>query len=214
MIFERLLRSVAPRARDEASRWVVVDTETTGLDPSRDALLAIGGVAVDASGIRLGDSFELVVRHTDATDAHNIAIHGIGRDTLGAGVPLPDALAAFSAWVDGAPLCAFHADFDRRVLDRAASRAGVARIGTRWLDLAPLAQALRPDVPRNGTGTLDEWLDAYGLDCACRHNAACDAWASAELLLVLRTAAAKQGAGSFEALVALGRHGRWLGPQR
>jgi DNA polymerase-3 subunit epsilon len=213
-MLERLLRSVAPGARDEAARWVVVDTETTGLDPSRDRLLAIGGVAVDGNGIRIGDSFEVVVRHTDATDAHNIAIHGIGRETLGAGVPLPDALAAFARWVDGAPLCAFHADFDRRVLDRAASRAGVPRIGVRWLDLAPLAHALRPDVPRKGTGTLDEWLEAYGLDCACRHNAACDAWASAELLLVLRAAAARQGVAGFEALVALGRQHRWLAPHR
>ena len=59
-------------------RVVVIDTETSGLDPERDDLLSIGAVAVDASGILPDDSFEVVLRNRPAGDASNVAVHGIG----------------------------------------------------------------------------------------------------------------------------------------
>ncbi len=198
-----------------AKRWVVLDTETTGIDPDHDALLAIGAVAVDEDdGVRADDSFEIVVRHVGSTPACNVVVHGLGRETLEAGVPATDALCAFRAWVAGAPCAAFHADFDRRVLSRAATLAGAPQFAGPWLDLAPLAAALRPEVPRKGTGSLDDWLTAYGIDCPGRHNAASDAFAAAELLLRLKAEAAVQGGVGFGRLTALGRHRRWLGAHR
>jgi DNA polymerase-3 subunit epsilon len=202
------------RRAEDARRWVVLDTETTGLDPSKDTLLSIGAVAVDRDGIRCEDSFEIVVRHTGPTDRVNVALHGLGREELSAGTPPDEALRAFAAWVAGAPCAAFHADFDRRVLERAAGQAGTPQIAGPWLDLAPLAAALAPSVAREGTGALDDWLAAYGIECPGRHNAASDALAAAELLLRLRAVAAAQGTVGFAQLANVGRHRRWLGALR
>ena len=213
-LLRRLFGSAPSRLADEPTRWVVVDTETTGLDPSRDALLAIGGVAVEAEGIDAADSFEVVVQHTGTTDAANLVVHGLGRETLHAGVPAAAALRAFHAWVAGAPCVAFHADFDRQVLTRAAALANVPVPVGPWLDLAPLAAALSPEVPRTGAGTLDEWLLASSIECSGRHNAASDALAAAELLLHLKARAAAQGAVGFDRLRELGHHRRWLGSHR
>lgn len=192
----------------------MLDTETTGIDPARDALLAIGAVTVDDEGIRTADSFEIVLRHTGATDAANVVVHGLGRAALDAGVPGTAALQAFREWVDAAPCVGFHADFDRLVLARAAELGDVAPLPGPWLDLAPLAAALTPEVPRKGNGTLDEWLAAYGVACPGRHNAASDALAAAELLLRLRTVAAAQGAVGFDQLATLARQRKWLGANR
>src|SRR5690606_20991010 len=104
---------------DRPSRWIVVDTETTGLDPVHDALLAIGGVAVDEDGIRPGDSFETVVQNTNGSATENILVHGIGRGAQREGVPCHEALAAFAGWAQRAPCVGFHAPFDRAVLRRA-----------------------------------------------------------------------------------------------
>jgi DNA polymerase-3 subunit epsilon len=195
-----------------ASRWIVVDTETTGLDTASDALLAIGGVALDETGVRPGDSFEVVLQNTRASDRHNIALHGIGREAQRSGVPVAQALEAFVAWSEQAPRFAFHADFDRAVLERAAREAGVALPSAPWIDVAPLASALSP---RAGHGdrrtTLDEWLAVHGIACDTRHNAASDALATAELLLRLRAAAARQGGASAEALARVARQAKWLG---
>jgi len=198
-------------ARTPTGRWVVVDTETSGLDPERDRLLAIGAVAVDDGGILLDDSFEIVLKSDPSGDAANIAVHGIGHGAQAAGMPARDALAAFREWAADAPRVGFHADFDRAVLRVAFAGAGLPADGRPWLDLAPLAGALVPEAYRYGGRSLDDWLAAFGIECAIRHNAASDALATAELLLRLRAIAANQGTRGFAALVKAARAQKWLG---
>ena len=203
--------SSAHGAGTPLGRWVVVDTETSGLDPERDALLAIGAVAVDDNGIALGDSFEMVLKSNATGDAANIALHGIGHGAQAAGTPAPEALAAFRDWCGAAPRVGFHADFDRAVLRKAFADAGLLPDDAAWLDLAPLAGAMAADTYRFGGRTLDDWLAAFGIECVTRHNAAADALATAELLLRLRSIAAKQGRIGFDALVRTARQQKWLG---
>jgi DNA polymerase-3 subunit epsilon len=192
-------------------RWVVVDTETSGLDPSRDRLLAIGGVAVDDDGILLGDSFEVIVMGGPSGDAANIVVHGIGHGAQAMGTPARDALTAFRAWAGDAPRVGFHTDFDGAVLRVADTGAGLAVDERPWLDLAQLAGALAPRARHSGDGSLDDWLRVFDIECSIRHNAASDALATAELLLRLRAIARAQGATSFHALVDAAREQRWLG---
>jgi DNA polymerase-3 subunit epsilon len=194
-----------------AGRWVVIDTETSGLDPLRDRLLAIGGVAVDDRGILLEDSFEIVLRGDRSGDAANIAIHGIGHGAQAEGVPAPEALGAFRDWAGAAPRVGYHTDFDRTVLRTAFAGAAVAAEDRPWLDLATLARALVPEASRYGARSLDDSLAAFGIECTIRHNAAADALATAELLLRLRAIAAKQGVRGFDALRRAGRQEKWLG---
>ncbi len=201
-------RDTAPT---QTGRWVVVDTETSGLDPEHDRLLAIGAVAVDDDGILLDDSFEIVLRGDPSGDAANIVVHGIGHGAQAAGVPVRGALEAFRAWAADAPRVGFHTDFDRAVLRVAFAGAGLPADDRPWLDLAPLAGALVPEAYRYGGRSLDDWLAAFGIECTIRHNAASDALATAELLLRLRAIAAKQGTRGFAALVKTARAQKWLG---
>jgi DNA polymerase-3 subunit epsilon len=197
-------------AIDRAPRWVIVDTETAGLDPERDPVLAIGGVAVDDAGIIVGDSFEVLLKAA-AADAASILVHGIGRGAQAAGAPPVEALAAFRAWTAGAPRVGFHADFDRVALRSAFAAAKTADDDARWLDLASLATALAPEVARRGNRSLDEVLAAFCIRCLARHDAAADTLATAELLLRLRALAARQGVQGFAALVRAARARHWLG---
>lgn len=83
---------------DTAPRWLMVDVETSGLDPKRDRLLAIAavGLRVDWGSRRLSvvlaDSFEVVLRQEAASDRDNILLHGIGVQRQKEGVPAPEAL--------------------------------------------------------------------------------------------------------------------------
>jgi DNA polymerase-3 subunit epsilon len=207
---QRLLGLGGRDGPDKGDRWVVVDTETSGLDPERDRLLGIGGVAVGTEGIHLADSFEVVLRGEAIGDAANIVVHGIGHGAQARGMPVPAALAAFRDWVAGAPLAGFHADFDRVVLRRAFAGAAIQIPDAPWLDLAPLAAALVPEAYRYGGRSLDDWLAAFGIECTIRHNAAADALATAELLLRLRVLAEKQGARGHAGLLKVARQHKWL----
>jgi len=62
----------------KAMRWVVLDCESSGLDPERDRLLSLGAVAVREGRIDHADSFSAVLREAEASGPQNILVHGIG----------------------------------------------------------------------------------------------------------------------------------------
>ena len=208
-LFDRWFGRVAPEG-DADARLVVVDTETSGLDPERDDLLAIGAVAVDGSGILLDDSFEVVLRNKPAGDASNVVVHGIGYQAQATGVPATEALAAFREYVADARCVGFHADFDRKVLRRACEAARVPFDDRPWLDLAYLAGALQPETYRNGARSLADWMAKFNIQTTSRHKAAGDALATAELLLRLRSMAIAQGARGFKGLLDAAKQQKWL----
>lgn len=196
--------------RGDEPRWVVVDTETSGLDPAHDALLAIGAVAVDDVGIRIGDSFEIVVRNDTPVANESMLVHGIGHEAQRGGVSAPEALSAFAAFVGGAPCVGFHAAFDRKALERAFAESGTPGAPARWLDVADLAATLFPEQHKRERRSLDDWLARFAIATTARHTAAGDALATAELLLRLRALAAAEGERGFDALADFSRHHRWL----
>ncbi len=197
--------------RGGEQRWVVIDCETSGLNPEGDELLAIGGIGVrvhDAvAEVIANDSFEVLVRPTRASDADNILVHGIGRAAQQGGVTPAQALTDFVAWVADAPLVAFHAPFDRTFIERACAQARVAPPPRQWLDLAQLAPALFPE---RRLRSLDDWLSAFDLKAHGRHSAPGDALATALLLALLLPAGWKQGARGFDKLQRTANAMRWL----
>lgn len=211
-LLQRWLGASAPAAAS-ATRWLVVDVESSGLDLQHDRLLAVAAIALRIDGeatpqIVIADSFEAVLRQDPApADKDNILLHGIGVGEQRAGAPAPDVLSAFERWVGDAPLLAFHAAFDRGMLDRAMRDALGRSLAGPWLDLEPVADALHRDV---GGRALDDWLQHFGIECAVRHQAAADTLATAELLQRLWPAARAQRCTSLRALTRLAHQRRWL----
>jgi DNA polymerase-3 subunit epsilon len=193
-----------------AARWVVVDCETSGLDPARDELLSVGAVAVRGGRVELAEAFGAVLRQDTPSDPANILVHGIGGDAQREGRPVAETLSECAAFIgDGLPV-AFHASFDEAVLRRAMGRVPGLRAPRDWLDLALLAPALYPGL-RRATRALDDWLGEFGIACPERHDALSDAYATAQLLLVLLAEAERQGIGTVAGLRRLERSGRWTG---
>lgn len=163
-----------------SERWIVVDTETTGLNPERDGLLAIGAVALQRGRLRPADRFERGVKYGGAVSAENTLIHGIGAEQRGFGDPLRTVLLDWDVWAGDAPRFAFHAEFDRRVLQAARLRARLDATTAPWIDVAALLAAGHPRLARV---SLDAALARFNIESPARHTAGGDAWATAELLL-------------------------------
>lgn len=203
------------RREADPRRWVVVDVETTGLDPSRDRLLAIAAVALQVDGdavprIDPADSFEVVLRQDGAVvDKSNILLHGIGVGAQRAGVDPQQALQQFEAWVGSSPLIGFHAAFDEAMILRAMKSVLGRRLDNLWLDLDPLARVARPEVKGR---SLDDWLALTNLSAAVRHQAASDALVTAQLLQVLwPTLRAQRESMDIAGLRRRAAGLRWLG---
>lgn len=214
----RLRRPAGTQAGTAAqARWIVLDAESTGLDPRHDRLLSLAAVAVRFEAgrprIALDDSFEVVLQDegaaaAQAPDRHNILLHGIGLGARAQGAARAEALRGFARWAGPAPRLGFHVEFDRLLLASASRQAGVAMPRAAWLDLASLAAAAHPQVQARA---LDEWLAHFGLACTARHDAAGDALCTAELLLRMWPGLQRAGVRDFRSAHALSRSGRWTG---
>jgi DNA polymerase-3 subunit epsilon len=191
------------------ARWVVVDCETSGLDAARDRLISIGAVAVRGSRLELTESYAAVLRQARASEAGNILIHGIGGSAQISGQAPREALEGFGTFAAEDVLVAFHAPFDRAMLERAMRDFGGRRWRRRWLDLAQVMPALEPRHARS-CKALDDWLAVHRIAHPGRHDALGDACATAQLLLVALSAAAAQGVRSVGEMLALEKGARWL----
>jgi DNA polymerase III subunit epsilon len=189
-------------------RYVVIDTETTGLDMRRDHLIAIGAAAIRRGKLPLSDCFEIVLRQEKASADENILIHGIGGQRQTGGMEPRAAMLDFLEYLGKDPLVAFRAEFDREVVERAMHSILGLRFRHPWIDLAFLLPALFPGTECR---TLDDWLAHFGLAGGERHHAVADAFATAMLFQVALAAAVKEKMGTGARLLAMQKAQLWLG---
>lgn len=187
---------------------VVLDTETSGLDVRNDRLLSIGAVRVTAARIALAHTLHVNLKQPEASARTNILIHGIGASEQLNGQQPPEALIQFLDFIGALPLVAFHADFDRTMLEYALRQRLGIRLRARWLDLAPLLPMLYRDAGANGG--LDDWLDYFNIQPAARHNALGDAEATAQLLLIALDRARRAGVRDTRGLFKLAAQRHWF----
>ena len=186
----------------------MVDCETSGLDAKRDRLLSVAAVEVAGGRIALARSYAAVLRQQTPSSSANILVHGLGGDAQLSGTPAAEALEPLAAFMEGGLPVAYHAPFDREVLIRAFAKADIRIPGKEWLDLAILAPLFFPGRPAKD---LDGWLAEFSIVCPARHDALGDAFATAQLLLVMLGEAERQRIASAEALLRIASSARWLG---
>lgn len=195
-----------------AQRFVVVDVESTGLNVLSDRLIAIGAVVVTGGRVALGEAFEVVLRQAQPSNVDNILVHGIDGTTQTGGEPPADALLAFLRFVGKSPLVAYHAAFDRTLIDKTTQTHLGMIIGTPWIDLAYIAPALYPELAAR-CRALDDWTGRFGIDIPNRHNALSDAFATAQLLLVMLSRMQAHGDARLRDVSRLEKDQRWLSRQ-
>lgn len=204
----RAIPAPLPETPIQNMRFVVLDTETSGLDTRQDTLLSIGAVGLSGLTIRLSDSFEAVLRQANASQRTNIVVHGIGQAEQLAGEEPASALARFLQFVGKAPLIAYHAPFDEAFVKRTIAAELGLKLGLPWLDLAAVLPALFDE--RQAHAPLDYWLERFSVEVAIRHTALGDALATAQLAQIAFRKGLSRGLLNFSAVARLARDARWL----
>jgi DNA polymerase-3 subunit epsilon len=177
-------------------RFVVLDSETTGLDPLTDRLITIGAVAVVAGEIRLADSFDRLIRVDENTSA--VTVHGVTRDESRSGIEEAEALERFLDYVRDGVIVGHHIGHDIATFDAACEQHWGIRLLNRSMDTMDLtlhleqdgAFAGRPPIRRFTLDALCEMFDVIPHD---RHTASGDAFITAQVFLRLLKLAARSG---------------------
>ena len=193
------------------ARFVALDLETTGPRMLVDRVISIGAVAVVDGTVRHDDAFEALLRQDRSSEVDNILIHQIGGQEQLGGTDPAEALVRCLEYIDDSRIVAYRAEFDQTVFRREARlRLGV-HPWPRFIDLASLLPALFPGTDND---TLDDWVQHFALPPIGRHHAIADAYATAQLLMIVLQAAPRAGIGTIRDLRDAEQAQRWLGRRR
>jgi DNA polymerase III subunit epsilon len=165
-------------------REIVLDTETTGLDPHQGHRLIEVGCIELLNRIPSGQTFHRYVNPQRDVPAEAFAIHGLSGDFLKDKPLFADVADELIAFIGEAPLVAHNASFDLNFINAEFERAGRAPIARdRVVDTLLLARRKHPGSPNR----LDDLCTRYSIDNSRRvkHGALLDAEILAEVYLEL-----------------------------
>lgn len=190
-------------------RQIVLDTETTGLEPEQGhRIIEIG--CVEMVNRRLsGRHFHQYVRPDRQIDPAAFAVHGISDESLVDKPLFVDVAEAFLAFVEGAELIIHNAPFDVGFLNHELARVGGSQSPLETycsvLDTLALARDLHPG-QRN---SLDALCKRYGVDNSGRdlHGALLDAEILAEVYLAMTGGQATLDLSAAAPAASRGAHG-------
>lgn len=186
----------APHTPLEQCELVALDLETTGLNPTRDAILSIGLVPITHMGIRLSGAWYSVLRAESPLPAGSVVIHGITDQAAAQGALLEHVLPQVLELLKGRVLVAHGAGTEIGFLNAACRRVYGGPFITPAIDTQRLAERLlrrRQAALPSGALRLFNLRARYNLPRYAAHNALSDALAAAELFLALAADIAPSG---------------------
>jgi DNA polymerase III subunit epsilon len=104
-----------PEPRDE---WVAIDCETTGLDVSRDQVVAIGAVRIAGNRVLTSERLELLVRPERKVSRESVRVHMLRERDVAQGIDQVQAMRRLLQFIGSRPLVGYYLEFDVAMLNR------------------------------------------------------------------------------------------------
>ncbi|MBX9992885.1 DUF294 nucleotidyltransferase-like domain-containing protein [Phreatobacter oligotrophus] len=163
---------------------VVVDTETTGLDPAKARIVQIGAMVVRNGRLVPEERFERLVDPGCPIPPASIAIHGIDDAAVRGAAAFAEAFAEFETFCAGRVVIGHNLGFDLALFRRECRLAGLDVAPPPGLDTRLLGQICFPTL---AGFTLEILADRLGvtLDAGRRHDAVGDAESAGRIFVAL-----------------------------
>lgn len=165
----------------EETRFVVLDTETTGFDYENDRILCIGALILQNGKIAVNESFEVYIEQ-DHYDKSTAQIHGILKAFV---IQRPSELEALQQFLDflgDSIIIAHHTAFDVTMINKALERNNLPKLKNHSLDTALLYKRtlIKSHLfERKDHYSLDDLADKFDISKKDRHTALGDAYITA-----------------------------------
>jgi DNA polymerase III subunit epsilon len=171
-------------ASTASMREIVLDTETTGLDPlNGDRVVEVGCIEL-VNRIPSGQTFHVYFNPERGMPAEAFAVHGLSEEFLKDKPFFAEKADDLIAFLGDAPLVIHNANFDHGFLNAELDRAGKPLIAReRLVDTLMIARRKHP----GGSNRLDDLCVRYAIDNSRRtkHGALLDAELLAEVYVEL-----------------------------
>ncbi|QAV33512.1 DNA polymerase-3 subunit alpha [Fervidobacterium changbaicum] len=184
----------------ESATYVVLDLETTGLNPRLDEIMEIGAVKIFDG--RVADEFHTLVKPTSLKEK-SLQITGITEDMLKDAPEIADVIDKLWGFLKGAVLVAHNADFDIGFLKHTFARFG-REFNPPYIDTLRLSQALLRNQMK--AFSLDKLVEHFKLGKFQHHRALDDARVTARVFLQLVELLKKKSITTFDRINKLVEH--------
>jgi DNA polymerase III subunit epsilon len=165
-------RPIEASAREDGMREVVVDTETTGLDPqSGHRIVEIAAIEL-MHHVPTGRKFHCYVNPERDIPVDAYAVHGLSEEFLAAHPAFTAVVDDFLAFVGDATLVIHNAEFDVAFLNAELARASRPFLASSYVDTLSMARRRFPGAP----ASLDALCRRFDIDLSARdkHGAEID----------------------------------------
>ena len=177
---------------------VVLDTETTGMDPRKDEILSIGAVKVRQNRILLSDAFEAWLKPEGKISEESIKIHGIRRIDIEHGEAPERVIPRLMDYIGNRPIVGYYIRFDQRMLSAYTRQLLGVDLPNELIELSEMYyRRYRKRSPHEFVDLkFDTIMEALDLPRLGKHDALNDAIMSALIYLKLKSMPEYKGAFS------------------
>jgi DNA polymerase-3 subunit epsilon len=165
-------------------REVVIDTETTGLEPAQGHRIVEIGCVELSHHVPTGRNLQLYVNPERDMPEEAFRVHGLSDEFLRSKPLFADIIEAFDAFIEDDPVVIHNASFDLKFLNAELGRLDRAKIPPeRAIDTLAIARKKYPGAP----ASLDALCKRFQIDSTARtvHGALLDAELLAHVYLEL-----------------------------
>ena len=195
------------------ARYVVFDTELTGLKARQDSIVSLGAIAMEGGRIELGRTFYRLVAPRTMMRGTSVVVHGITPTEAKEGPSIERVLPEFLEFCRDAVVVGHVVSIDLGFLNEELERSSLRKLTNPAVDTLRIHQWLscRENDACAFYGGSSEGADlfslaaAHGIPVAVAHNALNDAYVTAQLFQRFLSLLPRHGATTIADLVRIGR---------
>ena len=148
---------------------IVLDTETTGLDYTKERMVEFAAVRMENGKIK--DEFQTLINPEQHIRKSSIAIHGITPEMVEDAPTEAEAMPRIMEFIKDYPIVAHNAIFDYSFLNEASKRVFGKEIENTRIDTQQMFKEIYPDLESHGLEALTE---KFNVDLENHHRAMAD----------------------------------------
>ena len=149
---------------------IVLDTETTGLDFTREKIIEFAGIRLENGKIK--DQFQTLINPQQHIRKSSIAIHGITQEMVEDAPTEEEAIPKILEFIGDYPIVAHNAIFDYSFLNEAKLRVTGEKLENPRIDSQTMFKEIAPELESHG---LEALTGRFHVDLVNHHRAMADA---------------------------------------
>lgn len=180
------------------NEYIVLDTETTGLNPKKDEILSIGAVRVRDDKIITSESFEIFIKPVQDISHESITVHHIRPSDIENGTSINQALEELLFFVGNLPIVGYYISFDINILNTYLKRFIGSTLHNEAIELSSMyyKRYRKKSAHEFVDLKFDTIMDRLDLPKLGQHDALNDAIMSAMMFIKLQKMPVYKGAFS------------------